>query len=81
MIRLEKVTKYYGPTLAVNDFSLEVPEGQVTVLIGPSGCGKTTTLRMINRLIEPTSGHIYINERDTAAFRPEQLRMSASFPI
>ncbi len=81
MIRLEHVTKYYGPTLAVKDFSLEVPEGQVTVLIGPSGCGKTTTLRMINRLIEPTSGRIYINGRDTAAFRPEQLRRTIGYAI
>jgi osmoprotectant transport system ATP-binding protein len=81
VIRLEKVTKYYGPTLAVKDFSLEVPKGQVTVLIGPSGCGKTTTLRMINRLIEPTSGHIYIDGKDTATFRPEQLRRSIGYAI
>ena len=81
MIRLEHVTKYYGPTLAVKDLSLEVPAGQVTVLIGPSGCGKTTTLRMINRLIEPTSGRIYINGRDTASFRPEQLRRTIGYAI
>jgi len=81
VIRLEHVTKYYGPTLAVKDLSLEVPEGQVTVLIGPSGCGKTTTLRMINRLIEPTSGRIFINERDTASFKPEQLRRTIGYAI
>ena len=58
MIRLEHVTKYYGDTIAVDDFSIEVGDGEVCILIGPSGCGRTTTLRMINRLIEPTSGRI-----------------------
>ena len=59
MIRLESVRKQYanGP-LAVDDLSLEVPDGEVCILVGPSGCGKTTILRMINRLIEPTGGRI-----------------------
>jgi osmoprotectant transport system ATP-binding protein len=52
MINLDQVTKVYGETIAVNQLSLEIDEGEVCVLIGPSGCGKTTTLRMINRLIE-----------------------------
>ena len=56
MIRLEKVTKRYGDTVAVNELSIEINNGELCVIIGPSGCGKTTTLRMINRLIEPTSG-------------------------
>ena len=81
MIRLEHVVKQYGNTIAVNDLSIEVDEGQVCVLIGPSGCGKTTTLRMINRLIEPTSGHIFINGRDTSEMQPEQLRRSIGYAI
>ncbi|MFH1647149.1 MAG: ABC transporter ATP-binding protein [Chloroflexota bacterium] len=81
MIRLEKVTKKYGLTVAVNDLSLEVNEGEVCVLIGPSGCGKTTTLRMINRLIEPTSGRILVNGRDTGQVKPEQLRRSIGYAI
>jgi len=81
VIRLERVTRHYGDTVAVNDLSLEVGEGEVCVLIGPSGCGKTTTLRMINRLIEPTSGQIFINGMDTADIRPEQLRRSIGYAI
>ena len=81
MIRLEHVTKLYGNTIAVDDFSLEVAKGVVCVLIGPSGCGKTTTLRMINRLIEPTSGKIYINGTDTSQIKPEQLRLSIGYAI
>ncbi|MFQ5996677.1 MAG: ABC transporter ATP-binding protein, partial [Dehalococcoidales bacterium] len=81
MIRLEHVTKVYGETLAVNDFSLEVDEGEVCVLIGPSGCGKTTTLRMVNRLIEPTSGHIFVNGKDTSQIKPERLRQSIGYAI
>ncbi len=81
MIKLEQVTKKYGETAAVNGFSLEVNEGEVCVLIGPSGCGKTTTLRMINRLIEPTSGRILVNGRDTGQAKPEQLRRSIGYAI
>ena len=81
MIRLEHVTKYYGDTPAVDDFSIEVGEGEVCVLIGPSGCGKTTTLRMINRLIEPTAGRIFINGEDTSQVKPEQLRQSIGYAI
>lgn len=81
MIRLEHVTKYYGDTPAVDDFSIEVDEGEVCVLIGPSGCGKTTTLRMINRLIEPTAGRIFINGEDTSQVKPEQLRQSIGYAI
>jgi osmoprotectant transport system ATP-binding protein len=81
LIRLEEVTKYYGPTLAVDALSLEVRDGEVCVLIGPSGCGKTSTLRMINRLIEPTSGRILIGERDTARLNPEELRRTIGYAI
>ncbi|OGO04354.1 MAG: glycine betaine ABC transporter ATP-binding protein [Chloroflexi bacterium RBG_13_54_9] len=81
MIRLEHVVKYYGETIAVDDLSLEVGEGEVCVLIGPSGCGKTTTLRMINRLIEPTSGRIFIDGTDTSKIKPELLRRSIGYAI
>jgi len=81
MIRLEHVTKVYGETTAVNDFSLEVAKGEVCVLIGPSGCGKTTTLRMINRLIEPASGKIYVESKDTSQLKPERLRLSIGYAI
>ena len=81
MIRLEHVTKVYGETIAVNDFSLEVAKGEVCVLIGPSGCGKTTTLRMINRLIEPTSGKIHVDSKDTSQLKPERLRLSIGYAI
>jgi len=81
MIRLESVTKRYGDRVAVDDLSFEVAEGEVCVLIGPSGCGKTTTLRMINRLIEPTSGHILVDGRDIMSVRPEDLRRGLGYVI
>ncbi len=81
MIRLEQVTKRYGDTVAVNDLSLEVSKGELCVLIGPSGCGKTTTLRMINRLIKPSAGSIFINGQDTAGIDAEKLRLSIGYAI
>ncbi|MBI2830141.1 MAG: ABC transporter ATP-binding protein [Chloroflexi bacterium] len=81
MIRLERLTKHYGETPAVEDLSFEVMWGEVCVLIGPSGCGKTTTLRMINRLIEPTSGKIFIDDRDISQIKPEQLRRTIGYAI
>lgn len=57
MIRFENVSKKYGQNLnVVNDLTLHVRKGELLVLIGPSGCGKTTTMKMINRLVEPSSG-------------------------
>ena len=58
MIKVERLVKTYGNTKAVNDISFEVEKGENMVLLGTSGCGKTTTLRMINRLIEPSAGRI-----------------------
>jgi len=81
VIRLEQVTKYYGDTLAVDGLSMEIGDGEVCVLIGPSGCGKTTTLRMINRLIEPTSGRIFVDGKDISAVKPERLRRSMGYAI
>jgi len=81
MIQLDSVTKRYGETAAVSELSLEVREGELCVLIGPSGCGKTTTLRMINRLVEPTEGKILIDGSDNRSSRPEVLRRSIGYAI
>jgi osmoprotectant transport system ATP-binding protein len=81
VITLRDVTKRYGDVTAVDRVSFEVPPGEVCVLIGPSGCGKTTTLRMINRLIEPTSGTIEIDGRDIMSSRPEELRRHIGYVI
>jgi osmoprotectant transport system ATP-binding protein len=76
MIKLEHITKRFGPAMppSVNDLSMEIPEGSTTALIGPSGCGKTTTMRMINRLIEPTSGRIIVAGEDVTRVDPVELR-------
>ncbi|HET9260731.1 MAG TPA: ABC transporter ATP-binding protein [Acidimicrobiia bacterium] len=83
MIKLEEVTKVFpGATRpAVEDLSLEVGEGEFVTLVGPSGCGKTTTLKMINRIIEPTSGRIEIGGKDALAVEPHILRRSIGYVI
>ncbi|MDO5711382.1 MAG: ATP-binding cassette domain-containing protein, partial [Micrococcales bacterium] len=82
MITFESVTKRYPDgTVAVGDLSLEAPTGQITVFVGPSGCGKTTSLRMINRMIEPSSGRILIDSRDTADLDPAKLRREIGYVI
>jgi osmoprotectant transport system ATP-binding protein len=82
MIRFEAVSKIYPDgTVAVDHLDLEAPSGQITVLVGPSGCGKTTSLRMINRMIEPTSGRIWLDDRDTAIVPPAQLRRGIGYVI
>lgn len=78
---LSNITKTYGIKTVVKDFSLEVQRGEICVLIGPSGCGKTTTLRMINRMVEPTSGNIFINGTDIKKIRPDLLRRSMGYAI
>ncbi len=70
-----------GDPGAVNDLSLLVPAGAICVLVGPSGCGKTTSLKMVNRLIEPTSGRILIDERDVAGEEPTALRRRIGYVI
>ena len=86
-VELREVTKLYGDTVAVDHLSLTVPAGRICVLIGPSGCGKTTSLRMVNRLIEPTSGEILIDGQDvmredpTALRRAHRLRHPAGRPV
>src|SRR5580692_723241 len=82
MISLDAVTKHYdnGPA-AVDGLTLEVVDGELCVLVGPSGCGKTTTLRMINRLIEPTGGHIFIDGRDVLGMNAVELRRGIGYVI
>ena len=82
MIRLENVTKQFpGGSNAVLDLTFDVPTGKTCVLIGPSGCGKTTTLRMINRLIDPDRGRILIDGEDTHGVDPAQLRLKMGYVI
>ena len=82
MIRLESVRKQYpNGTVAVRDLTLDVRDGEVTILVGPSGCGKTTLLRMINRLIEPTSGRILLDGADIARTDAVQLRRRIGYVI
>jgi osmoprotectant transport system ATP-binding protein len=81
MIELRGVSKEFGEVRALADVSLEVPDGQVTVLIGPSGCGKTTLLRSINRLVTPSVGKILIDGRDNLDFKPEELRRGIGYAI
>ena len=81
MIRLEQVSKVYGALTAVDAVSMEVPAGAVCVLLGPSGCGKTTTMKMINRLIQPTAGKIFIDGKDTSTIDEVTLRRSIGYVI
>ncbi|MGN7134719.1 ABC transporter ATP-binding protein [Rhodococcoides corynebacterioides] len=82
-IVLEDVTKSYPgqKNAAVDHVSMTIPAGEVVVLVGPSGCGKTTTMRMINRLIEPTSGRITIGGKDALSIDPNELRRTIGYSI
>ena len=79
MLRFDHVSLSYGSQTILNDLSFEIQEGQFAVLIGPSGCGKTTTLKMINRLIQPNSGHIYLNDQDISAVDRVELRRHTGY--
>ena len=82
MIRLENVTKQFASgSNAVRDLTLEIPDGVTCVLIGPSGCGKTTTLRMINRLIDPDHGRVIVDGVDTHTVDPAALRLKMGYVI
>ncbi len=82
MIRFDNVTKKFaGGTVAVDDLSFTAPTGKITVLVGPSGCGKTTSLRMINRMIEPSSGTISLDGQDTARMNEAQMRRGIGYVI
>ena len=82
MIRLDAVSKKYDDgTDAVHALTLEVHRGELAVLVGPSGCGKTTTMKMINRLVEPTGGRVLLDGDDVAALDPVQLRRRVGYVI
>jgi len=85
MIELDHVTKRFGEggdaVTAVDDLTLTVAEGEVVALVGSSGSGKTTTLRMINRLIEPTAGRITVASRDVASLAAHELRRGIGYVI
>lgn len=81
MIRFENVTKRFGNKTVLDDISLDIKDNELTVLIGPSGCGKTTTLKMMNRLITPTSGKITIDDIDVEAIDKIELRRKMGYVI
>jgi osmoprotectant transport system ATP-binding protein len=83
MICLDRVSKHYPgqPAPAVAELSLGVREGEIVVLLGPSGCGKTTTLRLINRLIEPSTGRIFLDGEDVTLSDPDRLRRRIGYVI
>jgi len=82
LITFEAVTKRYPDgTIAVDALDLEIPAGKTVVLVGPSGCGKTTSLRMINRLVEPTEGRVLLDGQDVRAANPARLRRGIGYVI
>jgi len=82
LLRLDHVSKVYkGGKRAVDNLTLEIEEGEFICFIGPSGCGKTTTMKMINRLIEPTDGTIFINGKNIMESDPVQLRREIGYVI
>ena len=84
VVALEHLSKRFGPPgtpAAVEDLSLTIPAGEICVLVGPSGCGKTTTMKMINRLVEPTSGRVTIDGEDVMALPAVELRRRIGYVI
>ena len=82
MIGFDGVTKQYPDgTVAVDDLTLDVEQGTLAVFVGPSGCGKTTSMRMINRMIEPTSGTVTVDGADVSAVDPVKLRLGIGYVI
>ncbi|MEP6463409.1 MAG: ATP-binding cassette domain-containing protein, partial [Frankiaceae bacterium] len=82
MLRLEQVSKRYADgTVAVHELSLDIGRGEIACLVGPSGCGKTTTMKMINRLVEPSGGRILLDGEDVLQVDPQQLRRRIGYVI
>ena len=80
-VEFRNVSKQYGPQGAVVNLSLLVPAGDICVLVGPSGCGKTTSLKMVNRLVEPSSGHVLIDGQDIMKIDVTTLRRGIGYVI
>src|SRR5256714_3196097 len=80
-VEFRHVSKTYGPQGAVVDLSLLVPAGDICVLVGPSGCGKTTSLKMVNRLVEPSSGQVLIDGEDIMSVEVTALRRRIGYVI
>lgn len=81
MIEIEHLTKRYGSRIVVDDVSLQVQEGTLTVVVGTSGAGKSTLLRMINRLVEPSAGRVLIDGQDTRSIPEDELRHRIGYVI
>ena len=85
MIELDNLTKVFdtpkGAVTAADHISMKVPSGEICILLGPSGCGKTTSLKMINRIIRPTSGRVLINGEDTTSLDTQELRRNIGYVI
>ena len=81
MIEAKDITKKFKQQTAVDNISFNIEEGENFVLLGTSGCGKTTTLKMLNRLIEPTSGEIFINKKNIKKEDAETLRRSIGYAL
>ncbi|XJZ25673.1 ABC transporter ATP-binding protein [Bacillota bacterium Lsc_1132] len=81
MIQFKSIVKKYRTKTIIDEFTLDIKAGQLVVFIGPSGCGKTTLLKMINKLIEPTSGKIYVNGTDISQMNAIELRRNIGYVI
>ena len=82
MIRFDHVSKTYpGGTRAVDDFSLTIEQGSTTVFLGTSGCGKTTLMRMVNAMVTPTSGTVFVRDQDVTGADPVRLRRSIGYVL
>jgi len=81
MIEVKGLTKKFGTLVAVNNIDFSIDTGQTLALVGTSGCGKTTTLKMINRLIEPTSGEIYVHEENVMDISATEMRRKIGYVI
>jgi osmoprotectant transport system ATP-binding protein len=81
LIKFQNVSKCYGHTAILKNISFDIKQGEFVVLIGPSGCGKTTTLKTINRLIEPDNGKIFIDGKDITKANPVELRRTIGYVI
>jgi len=78
-VRLKDLSKYFGKVKAVNNFSLEINDGEFVALLGPSGCGKTTTLLMIAGIYKPTTGDIYFGEKIVNEVLPKDRKIGMVF--